>query len=105
MLDELNRRLPDSKTGGKDQPRGSSQQCKVPVKELAGRVKIGALNVLKHSRGKTQLTFWRGAVKMKWHDIYSLHLSSDTYIEAFQYKLLLEVICCVIFYVHIFCKK
>jgi hypothetical protein len=63
MLDELNRRLPDSKTGGKDQPRDSSQQCKVPVKKLADRVKTGALNVLKHSRGKTQLTVWEGAVR------------------------------------------
>jgi hypothetical protein len=70
MTDELNRRLPDrktssqrgkSKSGGKDQPRGNSQQHKVAVKKLAGRVKTGALNVLKHSRGKTQLAFWGGA--------------------------------------------
>jgi hypothetical protein len=62
MIDELNRHLPDktnrqqgnSSSGGKDQPRDSSQQHKVPVKKLAGRMKTGALNVLKHSRGKTQ---------------------------------------------------
>jgi hypothetical protein len=60
MIDELNRRLPDSKTGGRAQPRGSSQQRKVPVKNLVRRMKTGALNVLKHSRGKTQLTLWGG---------------------------------------------
>lgn len=69
MIDELNRRLPDkttnsqrdkSKSGGKEEPRGSSQQHKVAAKKLVGRVKTGALNVLKHSRGKTQLTLWGG---------------------------------------------
>jgi hypothetical protein len=53
--------------------------------------------VLKHSRGKTQLTVWEGAVRneVAWHLL--LNLSSDTYMEAFQYKLLLEIICHVIF--------
>jgi hypothetical protein len=84
MIDELNRRLPDSKTnsqrgksksGGKDQPRGSSQQHKVAVKKLVGTVKTEALNMLKHSRGKIQLILWGGdkdnntMLEMKWPDI------------------------------------
>jgi hypothetical protein len=84
MIDELNRRLPDKKTnsqqgksksGGKEQPRGNSQQHKMVVKKFAGRVKTGALNMLKHSRGKTQFALWGGdkgsnvMLEIKWHDI------------------------------------
>jgi hypothetical protein len=84
MIDELNRRLPDKKTnsqrdksnrGGKEKPKGSSQQHKMAAKKLVGRVKTGALNVLKHSIGKTHLALWGGdkgnnaMLEMKWDDI------------------------------------
>ncbi|XP_023705061.1 uncharacterized protein LOC111863203 isoform X2 [Cryptotermes secundus] len=69
MIDELNRRLPDKKTnsqpdksksGGKEEPSGSSQQHKAAAKKLVGRVKTRALNVLKHSRGRLSAHSARG---------------------------------------------